>query len=80
MRLEGPLFAPVILRELLDILHCSTTGHRTIQTFIFSQAQDFCADNGKQPDLPGAVFTEARSGINDPGRQFCPDFQFVWTK
>ncbi len=31
-----------------------------------------------------AVFTEAKSGINDPGlnqrRQFCPDFQFVWTK
>jgi hypothetical protein len=36
------------------------------------------------PFLPGAVFTEAKSGINDPGlnqrRQFCPDFQFVWTK
>ncbi len=32
----------------------------------------------------GAVFTEAKSGINDPGLnqrwQFCPDFQFVWTK
>ncbi len=32
----------------------------------------------------GAVFTEAKSGIIDPGLnqrwQFCPDFQFVWTK
>ncbi len=32
----------------------------------------------------GAAFTEAKSGINDPRlnqrRQFCPYFQFVWTK
>jgi hypothetical protein len=37
-----------------------------------------------QSASPGAVFTEAKSGINNPGlnqrRQFCPDFQFVWTK
>jgi hypothetical protein len=32
----------------------------------------------------GAVFTEAESGITDPGlfqrRQFSPDFRFVWIK
>ncbi len=36
------------------------------------------------PFYTGAVFTEAKPGINDPElnqrRQFCPDFQFVWTK
>jgi hypothetical protein len=33
---------------------------------------------------PGAVFTEAKSGIYDPRlfqrRHFCPDFRFVWIK
>ncbi len=34
--------------------------------------------------LPGVVFTEAKSGINDPGlfqrRQFRTEFRFVWIK
>ncbi len=47
-------------------------------------SEDGLSPAARPQEVPGAVFIEAKSGIIDPGlnqrRQFCPDFQFVWTK
>ncbi len=77
---DKPLFVCCKVNRKREFVFLSWQTVNWNQRWLLRESANLCC----LTTAPGAVFTEAKSGIIDPGlnqrRQFCPDFQFVWTK